>query len=257
MELVKVRETPLKSGIPTDGLFIVVGLPKSGKTSFSASFPHSYIIELEKGGADRISGRIHDIDNLVQFRETLKAVVDDTSIKTIVIDTLDVVSDLIEQEIATGAGLENISQTKKGVDGFELWAAFRQRIENLVAYLKVSGKLCILVAHCKEPKTDNNGVLLTQAGINVPGKGGAYIAGQADMIGYAYKKQVGHTTEYYLTFQGGPLGTWGSRVDELNDKTLRIPKVNGYSAFAAAFVPPTPKAIVANSKKTEKVAQEA
>ena len=33
----------------------------------------------------------------------------------------------------------------------------------------------------------------------------------------------------------GPLGNWGSRIDELNDKTLRLPKADPYSAFAAAF----------------------
>ena len=46
---------------------------------------------------------------------------------------------------------------------------------------------------------------------------------------------MGRGTEYFLTFQGGPLGNWGSRIDELNDKTLRLPKADPYSAFAAAF----------------------
>jgi hypothetical protein len=73
-----------------------------------------------------------------------------------------------------------------------------------------------------------------------PWQAGAFIAAQADMIGYVFKKPLGSGTAYYVTFQGGPLGTWGSRVDELNDKTIMLPRENPYSAFEAVFKPTTP-----------------
>jgi len=225
----------MKKGEPKEGLMILVGQPKSGKTSLAASFPDSYVLELEPGGGDRVAGRIHDITNLSQFRDVLKTAVAEPSIKTVVVDSVDVLSDWMEEEIARSRGLETITERKQGVDGFELWGEYRRRIEALVGFLKAAKKLIILIAHCKEPKLDAGGNLVSPAGINMPGKAGSFLAAQADMIGYVYKKPLGSGTAYFVTFQGGPLGTWGSRVDELNDKTLVLPRDVPYTAFEAVF----------------------
>jgi len=225
----------VKTGQPTEGLMVLVGQPKSGKTSLAASFPDSYVLELEPGGGDRVAGRIHDIDNIHKFREVLKAAAAEPAVKTIVVDSVDVLSDWLEDEIAKSRGLDTMSQRKQGVDGFEMWGEYRQKIEGLVGYLKASKKLIILIAHCKEPKLDSGGNLVSPAGINMPGKAGAFLAAQADMIGFTFKKPLGSGTAYFVTFAGGPLGMWGSRVDELNDKVLQLPHENPYSAFAAVF----------------------
>ena len=181
VKLVKWREK-LKTGMPTDGLVIFVGLPKSGKTTLAASFPDSYVLELEKG-ADRVAGRFHEIADLTEFREVLPVVAADPDVKTIVIDSIDVLSDWLCHEIAEAAGLDNIQQRKKDVNGFELWEEFRARIEGVVGFVRASGKLVILIAHTKEPKLDDNGTVVSPAGIAVPGKGGAYLAAQAEVIG--------------------------------------------------------------------------
>lgn len=225
----------LKSGLPTEGLMVLVGQPKSGKTTFSASFPGSYVLELEHGGGDRVEGRIHDVPNLDEFRQILKAAMTEPTVQTVVVDSIDVLSDWMEEEVAKSRGLETITERKQGVDGFEMWADYRRRIEAFVTFLKSSKKLVILIAHCKEPKLDANGNLVSPAGINMPGKAGAFLAAQADMIGFCFKKPLGTGTAHYITFQGGPLGMWGSRVEELNDKTIQLPKENPYSAFEAVF----------------------
>lgn len=250
MELVADRPK-LKTGQPTSGLFVLVGNPKSGKTSFAASFPDSYVIELEANGGDRVAGRIHDIHSFEDFRKVLPLVMGSPEIKTVVIDSLDMLSDYFKQDVAKSMGLESIDETKKGVDGYEKWGAYNKAIEKIVGYLKASNKLVILIAHCKAPTMDSSGVLTTPAGINMPGKAGSYVASQADIIGYTYRRQVGPDTSYFLTFQGGPLGIWGSRVEELNDKTIQLPKANPYSAFEAIFVDskkPTRAAVAAGSK---------
>lgn len=240
LKLVPMRPK-LKSGLPTEGLAILVGQPKSGKTTLAASFPDSYVLELEPGGGDRVAGRIHEINDLAEFREVLKTAVKEPSVKTIVVDSLDALSDWMENEVAKARGLETITERKQGVDGFELWGEYRRRVEALIGFLKGCKKLVILIAHCKEPKLDANGTPVTPAGINMPGKAGGFVAAQADMIGFCFKKPMGTGTAYFVTFQGGPLGTWGSRVDELNDKTLQLPRENPYSAFEAVFKAETPK----------------
>ena len=234
MQLAQRREK-LKSGMPTDGMIIVVGLPKSGKTSLAASIQDSLLIEMEKGGADRVAGRIQDVGTLDELREVLKAAVAEPSIKAIAIDSVDVLSDLFENEVARAAGLANINERKAGVDGFALWADLRRKFESLVSYLKASDKLIVLVAHCREPKLDADGKLISPAGINTPGKIGGYLAAQADAIGHCFKKQIGSATQYFISFQGGPLGIWGSRIPELEVKIVQLPRENPWSAIEAVF----------------------
>lgn len=224
----------LKTGIPTDGTLVFAGLPKGGKTSLACSVPGCVVLELERGGADRLDGWIQDIANLEQFRAAMKSAAEDTTVKAIAIDSLDVLSDWLEVEVANQYGLESISERKEGVNGFEVWKELRARFEGLMGYLRDSGKLAILIAHSKEPKIDADGKVVTPAGIAIPGKIGGYIAAQADAIGHCYKRQVGSSTQYFVSFQGGPLGTWGSRIAELEDKTIALPRAGQWAALTAA-----------------------
>jgi hypothetical protein len=214
---------------------ILVGMPKSGKTTLAASWPGSYVLELEPGGGDRIDGRVHEIKSLVEFRDALKLLIAEPSVKTIVVDSIDVLSDWFEDEIARAAGLTSMTDRKAGVDGWSLWADLRKKLESLIHYLKSSGKFVILIAHTKDPKVDASGSIIIPAGINVSGKGAGFIAANADAIGNSFKKQVGAQTKYFLSFQGGSLGIWGSRIPELEDKTIELPRENPYSAFAELF----------------------
>jgi hypothetical protein len=235
MELVIPRTKPKESGLPTSGLLLVVGHPKSGKTWFASSFPDSYILELERGGADRVpGGRIHDIENLEAFGQVLELVVADEGIKTITIDSVDELATWIEKDVE--------KEKPRDKDGWAFWGEFRERIEGLVDFLKDSGKLVILIAHCKPPEKTNEGRVITPAGINVSGKGGAYIAAQAEMIGYISKKNLGGKGVHFLSFRSeSDLAIWGSRVEELADKEIQLSKNDPYGSFASIFENGKPK----------------
>ena len=224
----------LKTGMPTDGLWILAGLPKAGKTTLSAGIPGGVLLELERGGADRVEGWIQEIPDLEVFRQAVMAAVEDANVKAIVIDSLDVVSDWLEVDVAEQFGLDSVSERKEGVNGFEVWKELRSRFEKLISLLKASGKLAVLVAHSREPKIDADGRVIVPAGISIPGKLCGYIAAEADAIGHCYKKQVGSVTQYFVSFQGGPLGTWGSRIPELEDKTIMLPRAGQWAAVCAA-----------------------
>lgn len=227
----------VKTGMPTEGMWLLVGLPKAGKTTLAASIPGAVILELEKNGADRVSGWVQEVPDMVTFRAALKACLNDKSVKVVVIDTLDVLLDHIEDDVAAKHGLENMSERKEGVNGFAVWGELRQKVNNLVATLKGCGKLVVLLAHLKDPKTDSEGKVVMSNAINAPGKIGSYICSQADAIGNCFKRQSGSSTQYVLSFQGGSgvIGMFGSRLSELEDKTVILPKENQWAAVEALF----------------------
>lgn len=231
---VEYREK-LKSGMLTDGLMVIVGDEKSGKSSLLASFPDSYILEIDKGGGDRINGRFHEINDLATFRKAFKWSMTDPSIKTVGIDTLTGLADFFEDEVATSHGLSSITERKPGIDGFELWGEYNDKLEALVAYIKASKKLVVMTAHLKPAQMDQNGNITAPAGLDLYPKAARIIGTKADVIGQCFKKQLAQGSEYYLSFKGSVAGKLGSRVDELNDREIKLPKVNPYSAFEAIF----------------------
>src|SRR3990172_7809116 len=109
-----------KTGVPTDGVWIIVGLPKGGKTTLAASIPGCVLLELERGGADRIDGWVQEIPDLATLRIAMQAAVDDPAVRAIAIDSVDVFNDWSEAEVCATFGLETMSERKEGVNGFDV-----------------------------------------------------------------------------------------------------------------------------------------
>lgn len=245
--LVEPRTKPKVTGMPVTGLALFVGHPKSGKSWLAANAPDSIVIMLEKAGGDRIPfGRIQEIncdeDNaLEQFAEVMDAVMADDSIKIIVIDSVDQWAKLIQADIAKGAGIEHIQKPKPGVDSRSLWGEFGYRVHTLTDALKGCGKLVILIAHCKPPEKDNDGRVITPAGINISGKGGAYIAAQAEMIGFVGVRVLAGKAQHYITFKApSDIAIWRTRVDELHDTEIVLDKKNPWQSLIGVFNPVKP-----------------
>ncbi len=249
--LVAPRDGKKTTGVPTSGLMLGVGHPKSGKSTTFAKFKNAYVLMLEKSGGDRIDGkglRIHDITETVdeksgavlktaleEFGDVLELVLNDASINTVVIDTIDELVMWFEDDILRSMGKDPKSGKPTEKD-FVFWNELKTRIRAFAEYMKDSGKLVILVAHCKAPEKDSKGNVIVPAGINVPGKGGAYLAAQAEMIAYISKRIIGRNSVQYMSFNApSDMALWGSRLEELDGKEFEVPKANPYEAFAANF----------------------
>ncbi|MDD5303337.1 MAG: AAA family ATPase [Elusimicrobia bacterium] len=273
--LVAARTAPKVTGVPTSGLFLLVGDTKSGKTTLAASFPGSYVIEFEHKRGDRIAfGRIDDmverynefIANIPEserpdrnawlldtFGEVLMQAIEDPAVQTIVIDSVDELQRLINVDVASSAGLEYIGELKDGKEkegGTGLWQEYFQRIAGMADMLKECGKLVVIVCHRREAKLDKNERIVKPAGINVSGQGGNYLAKHAEIIGFMDVRKMGDKSVFYLTFKGeSERAIWRSGVEELQDKEIVISKADPYASFAAAFVKkavaPAPKLVPA------------
>lgn len=225
------RSAP-KRGMPTDGFLLFVGLPKAGKTRLASSIPDSVIIELEQGGADRLDGWVQEVSDLPTFREAMKWAIGEPKVKTIVVDSTDALLDLLEQDILERHELGSMMDRKEGVN---TWNELTKHVNAMVKRFKECGKLVVGLSHFKASKLDSEGRLVVSHNLEAPGKIGPNLLAKADLIGSCSKSRVGTRTEYAVSFQGGgTLGTFGSRVDELEGKTVVIPKKNGWAAIVAA-----------------------
>jgi hypothetical protein len=245
----------LKIGMLTKGIAVFVGLEKSGKSGILAS-SGAYVLELDPGDADHLPGRIHDIvateakTALQVFREVYTAALRDDSIDKIGIDTYGTFVDLQAQEIAEAAGLASITDRKKDVNSYALWDELGERVDRFIESMRNSGKLFLIAAHSKSPELDDEKKVVIPMGIDTYKTPSSMLAKRADMIGYTYKREVGGTNEYRVSFRGGPLGAWGSRVDALNDKEVKLSKENPWASLVTAANGSTPAA-AAPVEKTE------
>jgi len=241
----------VKTGMPTDGFWLFAGLPKAGKTTLGASAPGAVLLEMERGGADRINGWVQEIPDLPTFRQALFVSMRDPSVKAIVIDTLDMLLDWIGDDVAEQFGLDNLNERKEGVNGFAVSEELRKRVNGLIGTFKGCGKLVLALAHLREPKLDNEGKLVISHNINARGKLAGYICGQADVIGNCFKRPVGQDTQYVVSFQGGGmLGTFGGRISELEGRTIILPKTDQWAAITGIFDAKAPTAGPAKDEKT-------
>lgn len=233
--LVPYMDKPKETGIPKKGLFLLIGDVKSGKTTFAASFPASYVLELERGRGDRIKrGRIHDIGSLQEYGDVLDAALNEPSVETVVIDSVDVLAKWLQQEISGPTRI--FGKAEKGVDTFDDYNEFEFNVRAMTDFLKASGKLVIIVAHRRMAKVDKDKNITKPAGINVPTTGGDYIAQQAEMVGFMGVRVLGNKAQHYLTFKGeSDRAIWRSGIDELRDKETVIPESDPYGAFARMF----------------------
>lgn len=228
----------IKTGFPADGYWVLAGLPKGGKTTLGASIPGGVILELERGGADRVSGWVQEIPDHRTFRAALSWAMDrdNQEVKAIVIDTLDVVLNNIADEVAESFDLASMSERKAGVNGFDTWRELDRRVGRMVDTFKTCGKLVILLAHFKEPKLDNEGKLVITQSITSPSaRVSSYLCSHADVIGVVSKRRTGETSQYSVKFHGeGVIAAYGSRIPELEDKTVILPKKNQWQAIVDA-----------------------
>lgn len=242
------------TGIPTQGIMLLIGDSKSGKTFFGASFPDSIVVEMERGRADRISNaRVQDVNSLAEFGEAMELIMAEPSIRTVVIDSVDSLATWMAEDIARAAGIPFLGKVQKGVDNQSLWGDFAVNVRAMIDWWKETDKLFILIAHRRPANIDREGVVTKPAGINVAGKGGDYIAQQAEMIGYMGVRVLSGKAQHFLTFKGeSDRAIWRSGVDELHDKEIIITKQDPYGCFASLFKKapaPLPVKLVGGKKK--------
>lgn len=94
----------------------------------------------------------------------------------------------------------------------------RKAIKKLVDMFKPLCETLILVAHIKDKQIDKNGTNMTEYSVDLAGKTGLIICGEADAIGMVYRDK----NKTYITFEGGDDTIREARPIHLRGKRFEV-----------------------------------
>lgn len=243
----------LRKGMPTMGMLLFTGLPKSGKNSLALSIPGLVLIETEQMGSEHLDGWVQEVPDLDTFRTVFRAALDHPDCRAVGVSTFDKLIGWWQDEIMASYGVASMSAN---IEGVNLWQELRKKVEAFVHISKTCSKLIVVLAHYKEPKLDKNGSLVISHNVDAPGKLGSYICSEADLIGACSKAKVGAKMQFKVSFVGGgEIGAYGGRVKELEGKEIIVPEGGQWSAIEAACQADVkPEPVKTETKTTAKTA---
>ena len=188
------------TGFPDRATWLVFGAPKSGKSYFAASWPECLILDLENGTRYIEGAYVLPIKNLAELREAyaqLSALAQKGELpyKTIAIDTIDVVNEWIEAEVAESLGIRQIGEAPYGSD----WAMARNKVLDLIrAFAQLPVNL-LVISHSRWAIVNDIGVGHT---IDLPGRLARFVMAYVDNIIYIHVDGSGERKLLFRPHQG-------------------------------------------------------
>lgn len=94
----------------------------------------------------------------------------------------------------------------------------RQAVRNVIDMFKSLCEYFILVAHIKEKQINRDGEEMNEMAIDLTGKLGDILCGEADAIGYVYRKK----NETIISFEGGDNSIREARPEHLRGRKIVV-----------------------------------
>lgn len=210
-------------------LLILFGLPKSGKSSAVASLDDNLVIDLEDGyrALSVMRVKAENINDVFAVKAALDKKAKETGKPPYKFITIDNATRLEEMSLSYAAALYRklplaanwgMKKDKNGnlvkVDGKPVpdpkadvrtlpngggYLYLRQALKEVIHMFQPYCETLILVCHVKDKQIQMNGAESTELVVDLAGKLGDIICGEADAVGYIYRE--GNKT--MMSFEGG------------------------------------------------------
>ena len=207
---------------------ILFGRPKSGKTTIAAALADNLIIDLEGGSEflDAMSIQARTVNELGEIAQAIRAKNEEAKHNVYKHITIDNVTRLEEMCLSYAAILYKKTMQGKNYNGTDIrtlpngagYMYLRQAIRKVVDMFRNLCDQFILIGHTKDIMINKNGEELSQMELDLVGKLGAIICGEADAVGYVYRKK----NETHINFCGGENTTIEARAPHLRGKDIII-----------------------------------
>lgn len=228
---------------PRGKTWLFFGPPKIGKTPLASQWPKPFVLDMEDGW-DEFGGMIahpQNLDDVAQAMEALEGSYGN-AYETLVIDTLDVVHDWLEQETLEEVGrkikrdLDAMGEAPEGLD----WAISRKKtmgfLEACRVFARTTGKNVVLIAHSTAVMAEKGTTTQKAMTIDFPGKLARRIPAKVDAVGYCFgvktkDSQGKPIIERRVSFEPYSDLEAGCRFTELSGKILPM----SFKAIAEQF----------------------
>lgn len=201
---------------------------KSGKTTIAAALDSNLIIDLE-GGSEYLSAlsvQARNINDLGAISNAIKAEIASTGKKPYKFITIDNATRLEEMCLDYARILymqTPMGKTYKGDDIRTLpngsgYMYLRQAVRKVIDMFRELCDNFILIGHTKDKMINKEGEELTEMALDLVGKLGDIICGEADAVGYIYRKK----NETIISFEGGDNTVREARAPHLRGQKIVI-----------------------------------
>ena len=223
--LPKEKSTPK---INNPKFLILFGRPKAGKSTLMASLENNLIIDLENGyqALSALVVQARTVNDFAEIANALREEIKNTGKFPYRYITIDNATRLEEMCLSYAGQLYRqtpIGKTYQGSDVRTLpngsgYMYLRQAVRKVIDMFRDLCESLILVAHVKEKMINKEGEELSEMSIDLTGKLGDILCGEADAIGYVYRKK----SDTIVSFEGGDNSIREARANHLRGKKIVV-----------------------------------
>ncbi len=207
---------------------IFYGKPKAGKSSLMASLEGNLIIDLENG-YQALSALVVQARSIKDFGEIVTAIKEEiksTGKRPYKYITIDNATRL--EELCMGYAIQLYKATNQGKNyqgtdirtlpngsGY-LW--LRMAVKKVIDLFRDLSDHLILIAHTRDKQINVEGQEMSEMTLDLTGRLGDILCGEADAIGYVYRKK----NETIISFEGGNNMVREARAPHLRGKNIVV-----------------------------------
>lgn len=230
--MIVLPKEKIKAKVENPRFLILFGKPKSGKTTIVSRLDSNLIVDLEGGSEflEALAVQARSVKDLGEIASAIKEEINKTGKKPYKYITIDNASRLEEMCLSYAAQLYKATPMGKSYQGTDVrtlpngsgYLYLREAAKKVINMFKDLCDNFILVGHTKDKMINKDGEELTEMAIDLVGKLGDILCGEADAIGYVYRKK----NETHISFEGGDNSVREARAPHIRGKNIVIAESN-------------------------------
>lgn len=209
-------------------LLILFGRPKSGKSLIASSIDNNLIIDLEDGykALEAMVVQARSVKDFGDIATAIREEIKNTGKKPYKYITIDNATRLEEMCLSYAIQLYRATPQGKNYQGNDIrtlpngsgYMWIRMAVKKVIDLFRDLSDTLILIAHVKERQINVEGQEMSEMALDLTGKLGDILCGEADAIGYVYRKK----NETIISFEGGENNIREARAEHLRGKKIVV-----------------------------------